>query len=87
MVTVCTEPQKERSKCQRDINIGFFFVVIAHMKDMQGIRTSFRELHVYLIHSAEMVQEEMRLELVGLCRVQTKQCQDICIKFLQNKGS
>jgi hypothetical protein len=55
------------------------------MKDIQGIRASFREEH--LIHNMETVKEEMKLELAGLCRVQTKQCWGIYIKSLQNEGS
>jgi hypothetical protein len=50
----------------RDVNIGFFLIT-PHMKDILGIRASFRE--IYLIHSIEMDKEEMRLEMVGLCRV------------------
>jgi hypothetical protein len=58
------------------------------MKVMQVISTSLRK--IYLIHITEMVQEEIRLELVGLCKIyiyKTKQCRDIFIISLRNEGS
>lgn len=84
MVTLCTDPQKVGRNVKRDVNIGFCFLVTPHMKDIQEIRTNFRE--IYLIHNIKMVKEEMRLELVGLYKYRQNNAGTYALNLFKTKG-